>query len=358
MSKISFILFGLLVVLAVLATAENEEQSLSEQLSSMRLVRDADARNRNKNKNKNKKNKRKNKKNKRKNKNKKRNNKGSRSKGRMIDGECLESATSVMKRWKDQVGNFLKQKSRIEKQSAIAEKKSGKKDVFAPIAKKLIDVGGGNKSALTCSGSANSDGAKQLANLTMTLEECVMEINMTCNIDNFPKPNMTIVDECTKTVESFEEEAKKCYDLSKEDTAEEACACWTSDDMMMYSEKVKSCKIAEVGVIAKGLKACTGAFSKCRKYEDAAISTIQTCSQSADQLKAKAEALSKNKDALTDVKAKIATATARRRHVRAPATDCAGFLALVLEGSFRFSFISIQTLLQSLQLLLTSPQVL
>ena len=74
--------------------------------------------------------------------------------------------------------------------------------------------------------------------------------------------------------------------------------------------------------------------------------------------KAKAEALSKNKDALTDVKAKIATATARRRHVRAPATDCAGFLALVLEGSFRFSFISIQTLLQSLQLLLTSPQVL
>ena len=81
--------------------------------------------------------------------------------------------------------------------------------------------------------------------------------------------------------------------------------------------------------------------------------------QSYDQLKAKADDLSKNKDALTDVKAKIATATARRRHVRAaPANDCAGFLALVLEGSFRYSFISIQTLLKSLQLLLTSPQVL
>ena len=80
--------------------------------------------------------------------------------------------------------------------------------------------------------------------------------------------------------------------------------------------------------------------------------------QSYDQLKAKADDLSMNKDALTDVKAKIATATARRRHARAPATDCAGFLALVLEGSFRYSFISIQTLLKSLQLLLTSPQVL
>ena len=73
---------------------------------------------------------------------------------------------------------------------------------------------------------------------------------------------------------------------------------------------------------------------KCRKYEDAAISSIQTCSQSADQLRAMAEALSKNKDALND-EAKIAKATARRRHARAPATDCAGFLSLVLESKFQ-----------------------
>ena len=59
----------------------------------------------------------------------------------MVEGKCIESATMVIRRWKDQVANFLKQKSRIEKQSSIAEKK---KDVFAPIAKKLIDVGCGN----------------------------------------------------------------------------------------------------------------------------------------------------------------------------------------------------------------------
>ena len=59
----------------------------------------------------------------------------------MVEGKCIESATKVMRRWKYQVANFLKQKSRIEKQSSIAEKK---KDVFAPIAKKLIDVGCGN----------------------------------------------------------------------------------------------------------------------------------------------------------------------------------------------------------------------
>ena len=69
MSKISIILFGLLVALAVLASAENEEQSLSEEISSMRVVRDADA-GRGKKKN-NRKNKRKNKKAKKSKKNKK-----------------------------------------------------------------------------------------------------------------------------------------------------------------------------------------------------------------------------------------------------------------------------------------------
>ena len=339
MSKISLILFGLLVALAVLASAENEEQSLSQKISSLRIARDADAGRRNKKnrngkknkKNKRRKNKRKNKK--RTNKNKKRTNKGSRAQGRMVDGKCLESATTAMSRWRNQVANFMKQKTRIEKQAEIAEKKSGKKAVFGPIAKKLIDVGGGNKSNLSCSGSVDSDGAKQLANLTMTLEECEKEVNSTCNPDNFPKANMTAVDACAASVTSFETEAQKCFDLSKEATAEDACTCWTGDDMTKYSDEVKSCKIEAVSEIAKGLKACKAAFSKCRQYEDAAISTIQSCSQSADQLKAKKEALSKNKDALNDVKAKIAKATARRRHARAPATDCAGFLKLVQEGN-------------------------
>ena len=47
-----------------------------------------------------------------------------------------------MSRWMTQVANFNKQKTRIEKQTAIAEKKAEKMDVFAPVAKKLIDVGG------------------------------------------------------------------------------------------------------------------------------------------------------------------------------------------------------------------------
>merc|ERR1712045_996371 len=184
------ILFGLVVAIAVLASAENnEDSSLSEELASSRVARYAEAeagkkkrknnkakkglkkrknrknktrknkkdkkskKNR-KNKRKNRKNRkskknkrknRKNRKNRNKNKNRK-NNKGTKKSARTIDGVCLESAVTAMRRWKDVVTNFEKQKKRIDKQSEIAGKKSGKQSVFGPIALKLVDLGGGNKS--------------------------------------------------------------------------------------------------------------------------------------------------------------------------------------------------------------------
>ena len=91
--------------------------------------------------------------------------------GRLLEDKCLEVSVTAMRRWKDQVANFLRQKKRIDIQSNTAGKKSGKQGVFGPIALKLIDIGSGNKSGLICSGSAESDGAKQLANLTMNLEK-------------------------------------------------------------------------------------------------------------------------------------------------------------------------------------------
>merc|ERR1711992_117774 len=174
----------------------HEESSLSEELGSSRVARSADAdrrkrktlrkrkrtqkkglKKRNKNKSKRRKNTKRTKKtkkgkrknNKRKNKNRRKNNKGTRKSTRTLDGMCIENAVTAMKRWKDVVANFDKQKTRIEKQASIAGKKSGKQSVFGPIALKLVDLGGGNKSALTCSGSATSEGALQLTNLTSTL---------------------------------------------------------------------------------------------------------------------------------------------------------------------------------------------
>merc|ERR1712152_90716 len=75
------------------------------------------------------------------------------------------------------------------------------------------------------------------------------------------------------------------------------------------------------------------AFGKCRKFEDDAVSILKSCSESPDKLKEKAAALSKNKDAMTDAKAKIAKATGssgRHRSRRAAATNCGEFIALAV----------------------------
>ena len=359
-SKICLI-FGLLAILVALTTAvENADTRLSEaeEAASLRIARFAEAggkrqamrrrirkenkrakkesklkkrRNR-KNKNISKsskkhmkirrkrknKNRRKGKpiKNKRKIKNRK-NPKGSRKSPRVVDGKCLESAMTVMRRWKDVVANFEKQKTRIEKQATIAGKKSDKKAVFAPIALKLVDLGGGNKSALTCSGSADSDGAKQLTNLTSTLFDCEVAVNASCTTD-FPMPNMTFVDACANATANFVTMATDCMTKSKEATAGEACTCWASEDMAAASEAVKDCKIAEVSAIAQGLKACKEAFSKCRKYEDEAVTSMAACAVSAAQLKEKAAALSANKNAMDGSKTKVAEMTASTRNQRRP----------------------------------------
>ena len=210
--KICLILFGLLVALAVLASAENsEENSLSEEVASTRLAREAEAGKKKSRKNKSKKSRkgrkgkkksRKNKKNKsakksktgrkgrrksrknRKNKSAKKSRKERKGRkrtnknrsGRTLTGDCLEDAITAMKRTAGVVANFKAQNTRITKHTSIAGNKGGKKGVFGPIAHKLVDLGGGNKSALSCSGSTTSSGAKQLTNLTNTLFACEVSV--------------------------------------------------------------------------------------------------------------------------------------------------------------------------------------
>ena len=81
-----------------------------------------------------------------------------------------------MKLWKDVVGNFEKQNKRMTKQNSTGQSKSGKKGTFAPIAFKLVDIGGGNKTNMSCGGSYNNSGAMQLQNLTKTLFDCEVEV--------------------------------------------------------------------------------------------------------------------------------------------------------------------------------------
>ena len=343
------IFFGLLVLLAVITSASEEENEIQE--LSERVVREAEAdpsRRRKKGKkgkgkkrskvSKNKKGgKKRSKANKIKKAGKKRGNnrnkkKSTRKSGclRQADGKCLENAVTAMNRWLRVVSNYKKQSARIKGQKAVADKKKGKKGLFGPVLNQLVSAGGGNKSALTCAGSSNSSGAAQLKNLTETLEMCQMTINASCNMDDFPKPNATLIEKCDNATKTFETEAEKCRKLSKESTSADACTCWNG--MTAASEAVVGCsRTDEQDKIKNATKMCKDAFSKCRKFEDDAVSILKSCSESSDKLKQKAAALSKNKDAMTDAKAKIAKATgSSKRRRRQAATTCAEFTALAV----------------------------
>merc|ERR1711971_536470 len=368
-SKACLLVFGFLLVFVILACAgeENYDNSLSEEIESSRVVRDTDAvkksqqqrrkkgkkgrklqrkkktgKKAKKNNNKNRSIKRNNKNNKRrkrkgkksikkqKKNSKKRQSAGSkRMEGRTVDGKCLESAVKSMRKLEKVVANFDKQMIRVEKQAAIAAKKGDKKAVFGPIALKLIDVGGGNESALTCAGSSDSAGAERLKNLTDTLMLCETEVNKTCKMD-IPKPNATLITACNTSTKAFRKMAEECFSKSKEDTAMDACTCWTNADLAKLGDSVADCKIKEVGTVAKGLKACKDAFAKCRKFEDDAVSIISACSKDTTKLKEKAAQLNSNNKAMTEAQAKIKKTTGTRK-VRAVATTCEAFIKLVEE---------------------------
>merc|ERR1711874_727630 len=283
MSKISLIILGLvlLVCLATLAVGE-------EEVSSLREVREADPEARKR-------------KRQRANRRKAKRGKKSRSKKRKagrkikksgrqtatVSAACFDKSVSIMKIWKDPIANYDKQRTRMKRQNETGGKKSGKKGAFGGITQRLVEAGGGNKSAPACAGSTTNDGAKQLANLTAALDKCEDDIHAACDPSNFPQPNMTFIDMCDALVAEFRTEAGKCLNQSVggyKQAASTACEYWTATALADLADKAKMCKAKdEAGAIATALKTCTTAFGKCRKFEDDA-STARAASTCAEIL--------------------------------------------------------------------------
>merc|ERR1712073_256536 len=214
---------------------------------------------------------------------------GKRSKGRptarrdprssTVAGTCFESAIFYMKLWKDVVGNFEKQRKRMIKQNKTGGNKSGKKGLFAPIGHRLVDIGGGNKSNMSCGGQYGNKGAAQLQNLTKTLFDCEKSVNASCNPSNFPQPNFTFINTCKELVDNFTKVATTCLGKSvggSKTNNTDACTCWSGEMLNMTSQTLKNCKAnKESSAITSALKACTTAFGKCRKSR----ATATSCSE-------------------------------------------------------------------------------
>merc|ERR1711892_483446 len=210
--------------------------------------------------------------------------------------------------------------------------KSGKKGLFGPIASKVIDVGGGNASDLSCSGNKTNPGATKLKSIISSLQKCEVNIKAACDPSAYPLPNVTLANECKTLMVSMKSSVEAC--LKK--TGSEACSCWLDSDLKATADKVKNCDISSSNkLVTAQHKQCTGNFSACKKIEDTAVTYIYACSQSAATLKAKAAQASKNVDALGAAKNKTSTlaggSSGRSTIIRKRATSvstCADFVSL------------------------------
>merc|ERR1711913_93358 len=249
-----------------------------------------------------------------------------------LNETCLIQAVFFMKLWKDTVANYQKQKSRMTKQNSTGSGKSGKKGLFAPIAHRLVDIGGGNKTNMSCGGEYGNKGALQLQNLTKTLFDCEIEVNKSCNPANFPQPNTTLITLCDSLVTSFINETGSCIGKSfgsSKTNVSDACGCWLGPKLNSTAHSLKSCKTSSsASAITTQLNKCKTTFGVCRKYEDDAVTAIMSCATTTAQQTAQAASLSANNVSLTAAKTKMSSlasssSSSGRRRSRATAVSCA-----------------------------------
>ena len=371
-SNICLILFGVLIAHAVLSTAEKTEDNSLSEVASSRLARAANAdpgrnkankktkkakkatrrnkkskkanrrnkkskkanrknrkskkvdkkrRNDNKRKSKSKKAKKLNKKPNTKKEKKSRKNKSQKSALRQdIPEVCLTDAVKTLYNGlAKKASYFERQKKRIEKRVPIIANKLNKAGDYIQAANNMANIVPSCPADLVVSAEI----------LSFELGTCEANITDSCQP---PIYNQTKIDECTPIVDSFIEETEVCYNLTKDATGKEACGCWESKVLKDLFDDLADCNIkeSEENVTAR-FQECKGAVSDCNKAETDAFPVYVNCSKNPiDDLKKKAELLANNINALSQAVTVIEkAAAARRRIIRAAATNCSDFIGLV-----------------------------
>merc|ERR1712012_690105 len=265
---------------------------------------------------------------------------------------CIDNAVTYMKQLKLAVKNFGKQYNRILTNAKQSSGKSSKNNEFAPYLVKLRETGGGNASNLTCNGQKNQ-GAVNLETLYNNLATCETIINATCNEDNMPDVNMTLLDACKATMDNFTAKANEAIKAK----GSAACVIWESAEMAEMSGMLKGCSVKSLeSTHTAAKKACTGNFSYCRQEEDKVSKIVSACSasNSADKVAAAAAQGVRNQAAATAVSQKVNETLAARRSAP-PRTStnitCANFADEVTTVSAQ---VSSAPLLASLATMLTT----
>merc|ERR1712172_443820 len=244
------------------------------------------------------------------------------------DYTCLISAMTYLGLMKSQVTNYLKQQGRVEAANKTGEKKNGKKGIFASTAQRIIRSGGGNSAALTCQGSTTSNGAKNLTDLATLLNGCEAKVKAAYATENMPLPNITEVDACVSSMESFKSMVDNCQMMK--DNGTEACTCWSNSNFTALAATIRKCKISssQKAVISQ-LSYCKGNFSACKTAEDDGMKAMSSCATSKSALLASAKTLTANSAGLDSAKTKV-DSLANSSSTRA-AANCSEIITIVTE---------------------------
>jgi hypothetical protein len=248
------------------------------------------------------------------------------------DYTCLISAMTYLGLMKSQVTNYQKQQGRVVAANKTGEKKNGKKGIFASTAQRIIRSGGGNSAALSCQGSTNSSGAKNLTDLATLLNGCEVKVKAACSTDNMPLPNMTEVSACLSAMTTFKGMVDTCQMEMTNGTA--ACTCWSNSSFTALATTIRGCKgkTSQTAMLAQ-LASCKSNFSACKQAEDDGMKAMSSCSTSKADLLASAKTLTANSAGLDSAKTKVdslasSNSTGKKR---AAAASCAEIITIVTE---------------------------
>merc|ERR1712010_105957 len=247
------------------------------------------------------------------------------------DYTCLISAMTYLNLTKTQVTNYLKQQGRIVAANKTGEKKNGKKGIFASTAQRIIRSGGGNSAALSCQGSTNSSGAKNLTDLATLLNGCEVKVKAACSTDNMPLPNMTEVSACLSAMTTFKGMVDTCQMEMTNGTA--ACTCWSNSSFTALATTIRGCEIktSQTAMLAQ-LASCKSNFSACKQAEDDGMKAMSSCATSKADLLASAKTLTANSAGLDSAKTKVdSLASPNSTGKKRAAASCAEIITIVTE---------------------------
>ena len=213
------------------------------------------------------------------------------------DEACLTNVSKYMNIVGNKIKNFNQQKARIERFVKLSQSKGDKKGDFLPLLVKLKESGGGNASALVCSGNSTSPATLRLQAIVASLTSCQDNIKQACETA-LPTVNATLLDTCATDAKFFSD----AVDICTKKTAD-ICTCWKDPNLETLNTKFSPCNIAQLNAdVTKTQKSCVTAFSECRGLQDEASQVIANCAKSPEDVMKKIDAATATLEALEKLK--------------------------------------------------------